>query len=936
MRNLLNPIWTLVISTLPKILLGLLYLREFHTIKSLLSEQNIHQWQIFGGILLVITVIEIGLTSYLIFKKRNLNTWLSLLSLVIHIALLYGYLTFMNDIFPFNVPNWILPDEIQFYPNVFLMPVIVHALFILVIHISFIKSKYSTLLNFLGAISIPLIWYLFVQVIFPLWKPFSSEYYMHIIIVLGVSGTVLFLFFLLKIIYSFLIKKDIKWIRIQLLWKIPIAFILPTLGLLINNGEFHGPANFIFGDYSNPWFYILVLINAIFLCLPDLPNHKYRLFIFLGRCTTLSFVFYFFMVFLPFLPLSIIAILFIGFGFLMLTPLILFMVQINAIHLDFKYLSQVFKSRILILSGVSCFLLIPLIMHFTFLKDRWDLHKALQYVYSPDYHKNYDISPGSLRRALSSIVVYKEENNDFIISRSQPFISTYYNWLVLDNLTLSDAKINQLGEVFLDEKLVREWPRSNNREEGSVVINGYEVSSHYHEKNQNWVSWVDLELKDQSKLAWSSEYKTVFELPNGCWISDYYLYVFDKKEYGILAEKKTAQWVYSQIVNRRKDPGLIHYLGGNKVSFRVFPFNNNEVRKTGIQFIHPEPVDIIIDGITFSLGDKLGSERPETTEIESVKLINKDEKEQLEKVQRKPYYHFIMDCSEKSKNKIGKYKSRLNDFFAANPLNAAHKISFVNSYVTTVDYQDDWDQTNEIEIEGGFFVDRAIRKSLIDHYLQASADYPVFIIISDRHDESLSISNFNDVQFTFPDAEIYYELWEDGKLKAHSLKHSSSTDISISQRISMSTKNTLAWPDTKNTKAYLPDDSQPSIYLSDVNIQMDRNVLQEKNWKSALYMEGIWRSHLLNPVVSEKGWVDLVEGSFISRIMNPYTSFIVVENEAQKAILKRKQEQVLAGNKNLDLTEDIQQMSEPGFLVLLLLLLPIYFLRKHKLNFLKF
>ena len=56
-----------------------------------------------------------------------------------------------------------------------------------------------------------------------------------------------------------------------------------------------------------------------------------------------------------------------------------------------------------------------------------------------------------------------------------------------------------------------------------------------------------------------------------------------------------------------------------------------------------------------------------------------------------------------------------------------------------------------------------------------------------------------------------------------------------------------------------------------------------------------------------------------SKIMTPVTSYLVVENEAQKAMLKKKQEQALSGNKSLDLGEDTQRMSEPGLWILIIL-----------------
>lgn len=54
--------------------------------------------------------------------------------------------------------------------------------------------------------------------------------------------------------------------------------------------------------------------------------------------------------------------------------------------------------------------------------------------------------------------------------------------------------------------------------------------------------------------------------------------------------------------------------------------------------------------------------------------------------------------------------------------------------------------------------------------------------------------------------------------------------------------------------------------------------------------------------------------------MTPVTSYLVVENEAQKVMLKTQQEQVLSGNKSLDLGEDTQRMGETSLMLLSILL----------------
>jgi hypothetical protein len=67
--------------------------------------------------------------------------------------------------------------------------------------------------------------------------------------------------------------------------------------------------------------------------------------------------------------------------------------------------------------------------------------------------------------------------------------------------------------------------------------------------------------------------------------------------------------------------------------------------------------------------------------------------------------------------------------------------------------------------------------------------------------------------------------------------------------------------------------------------------------------------------------------------MTPVTSYLVVENEAQKAILKKKQQQVLTSNKSLDLGDDVQRMTEPSFvLVAGLLGIVLWYRQKRKLK----
>ncbi|NJN77185.1 MAG: hypothetical protein HC803_01710 [Saprospiraceae bacterium] len=93
----------------------------------------------------------------------------------------------------------------------------------------------------------------------------------------------------------------------------------------------------------------------------------------------------------------------------------------------------------------------------------------------------------------------------------------------------------------------------------------------------------------------------------------------------------------------------------------------------------------------------------------------------------------------------------------------------------------------------------------------------------------------------------------------------------------------------------------------------------KNSWESALTMHGNWLSQNLHPETAETEYYELVKSSFKSNVMNPTTSFISLENEAQKQMLIKKQKEVLLGNKALDLGEQPDSMSEPEVWIILIL-----------------
>lgn len=936
MRNLLNPKWLFVINTLPLVVLFFLIFGQFNIIKTLLEESSIQLWKSFGLSLGVLGLMNFAYAVYLILKKKNVSVWFGLIALLCYIPFIYLYGYYLDKIIPFSIPQWMVSGNIFLYVGTFLMPTLAYSLFVLVSHFTPENKEHKAWANFLIAIGIPIAGYLFSQIILPLWQPFDRDFSVHAMVILVITATLVFLFFLIRGVFILATKKAEVWQKYQLAWKIPIAIVLPLIGLAVNNGHLFnnfGPSDSgIFGDFNNAWFYILAAVNGILVCLPNLKNKLYRLIVYIGRSITFAYTLYFFLVFLPFLPLSVIAIIAIGTGFLMLTPLLLFVIHINELSKDFTFLKTLFSKKLIIAISLLGFLIIPAFITVTYLKDKTVLNETLSYLYSPDYSKQYDIDKVSLQKTLNVIKGHKDhrDSRSGIFGNGIPYLSSYFNWLVMDNLTLSDSKINTIEKIFFGKTSFELRPE--NIQNDNVQISNISTTSTYDKSQNAWKSWVDLEITNKSGSTWFSEYATTINLPEGCWISDYYLYVGDVKEPGILAEKKSAMWIFSQIRNENRDPGILYYLTGNKVAFRVFPFAKDEVRKTGIEFLHKEPITLNIDNNIIELGN-IEETIYEKIETESIAYVSVQQKQKLNSVKRKPYFHFLVDASKNQSRNSTDFIKRIEQVIEANqPLSENAKISFVNSYVTTTTLDKDWkgDYKNQT-FEGGYYLDRAIRTTLFNAYQDKSKTYPVIVVVTDSIQNAVLDKDFADLKFTFPENDLFFNLDKKGNLIEHSLTENPIKELPEILRECRFCETVLEYKLTDNSVAYLANNNQPSIILRKDIFEISETEIKEKNWQSALTMQGQWTSQILHPEISDKEWLNMVKYSFISKVMTPVTSYLVVENEAQKAMLKKKQEQALSGNKSLDLGEDTQRMSEPSLILLTILLgLVIWYREKRK------
>ena len=933
MKKLLDPRWIFIVNTLPVILLIFIGWGEFHIIESFLSADEISLWKVFALSLIGLSGLSFAYATIQSIRKKHICILYSIASLAIYATYLYVYANYSDDFVSWNVPRWLFSGNIYLYVGTFLMPTLIHSLLCLVLILTPHTKQLKAWPNILAAIFIPVSFYVFGILLAPLWSLKSSGEH-HILISMMIIGVTFFLFFLIRFLYILISDKTIRE-EYELLWKIPVALLFPLLGLFVNS-----VVDNLFGDFSSYAFPILAILNGVLICLPSFENRKVRLFVFFGRCATFLYTFYFFLVFLPFLPLSVFAILLIGTGLLMLTPLLLFIIHLDLIYEDFKLLKTIYRKTLLYPIMIVGFITLPIGVSISYQYERSVLFDTLEYLYSPDYTKEYDLNASSVLKTLK--VVDENKQSQFFYN-STPYLSSYFKWLVLDNLNLSFNKKELIRNVFsYNESLypqVEELSKVGNKEINIIDI---QHRSNYDKEKAAWVSWIDLSIENKNASLQSSEYITQIDLPDGCWISDYYLYVDDVKEMGILAEKKAATWIFSQIRNENRDPGMLHYLSGNKVDFRVFPFELGEVRHTGIEFIHKDPVVINIDGHSVALGNdsevgqgKLAENRiinDIENEEREVVYISSQEKLDLQTVSRKPYYHFIVDISNSTIDKQKRYVSDMKRLLNKNLIsNQEAQISYTGTYVNTKMMTEGWDDYLKSQhSEGGFFLDRAIKKILFELYTNPKDTYPIIVVVSDNVQKAIVYNDFADLRFTYPEHDKFYVLNQDS-LSSYSLFEDVNSIVERGVTAFPECK-VKVWPSMVKPLAYLPNDSLPSIVLNTKSkvLKSDLATIKEKNWESGLLMQGQWMLQVLYPQTANEQWLSLIQNSFKSKILTPLTAYIVVENEAQKEMLKKKQEEALSGNRSLDLNDDTQRMSEPSLFVMLLLLGLLYLFNKKR------
>lgn len=929
MNRLYRPYWLLLTITIPNMIIFAVFSKIYYIINSELSNSSMDLWRFLG---IYIAIAGLAFTIYGIrswIKEKELHHYNGFFIFAVYTIFLLVYFIKFSTIIPWSIPQWML---LGIRPGItmltLVMPALAHSM-LMIVNWSYSRFENNISKDFLFMIGIPGLWYIAMN-IFTVGRFALFDRLEVLIPIIFVVSVIAFFFFFIRVLISVLKKKSEIWQRY--IGIIVLGGSLAGLGLNQSLGN-------LLGDFSHYSFYVLAGINGVLMIVPLRDSKKERLLLFLAKSITLVFTLYFFIVFLPYLPLSLVGIIVFGAGVLMLVPLVLIFVHVRAVWIDYSYLNDFYNKKLLGALFLVGLLIIPSTAMAIIGQDKEHVNNALKYTYQRSFkeEEEIDINVSSIERALKNIKYNKGNNrNNFdIFATNTPYLTSFYNWYVLDNLSISNERISRLEEIFLGQwDRVARPTRENNSQDSTkdVFIKNIDVETELDSNDGYLRSWIHLEI--QNKREFQNEYTTSFELEEGSYISDYYLFVGDEKKHGLVADKRAANWVYQQIRSIRRDPGILTYYNGNNIDFKVFPFAAGEARRTGIEIVHRNSVVLNIDGREIKLEAANGGERETNKEInihEDIAYIPREIKSDLPKIIREPRYYFVIDYSKTSEGKIDNYIQRVEEYIVENNIEASvGEIISLNFEESRIAYDGQWKtKLQGIEEKGGYNLDYSIKRMLYENYINSSQEHPVIIAVTDHIEKAILSRDFHSLEFTAPEGLFYYHLDRNNKIIKHSLL-SYGGKASGDNTNSIQNKSVLEWKSSDNKKYYIRDDGKDSIVLLNDKLDISNIDPKASDWKNGVILKAMYMSYMLHPEEQFMKTLNIVKGSILSNVMSPLTSFIVLENEAQEKVMLEKQKQILATDKPLDIGE-LREMNEPSLLILGMMLAGIIvFINKRK------
>src|SRR5262249_14118859 len=103
------------------------------------------------------------------------------------------------------------------------------------------------------------------------------------------------------------------------------------------------------------------------------------------------------------------------------------------------------------------------------------------------------------------------------------------------------------------------------------------------------VTRVEQTFRNHSDRQLEATY--VFPVPKGASVNKFVMWVGGKEVKGEMVEADRARTIYTDVVRRMQDPGLLEYVGSNLLKLRVFPVPAKGDQKVAVSFTSVNNLD---------------------------------------------------------------------------------------------------------------------------------------------------------------------------------------------------------------------------------------------------------------------------------------------------------------------------------------------------------
>lgn len=113
-----------------------------------------------------------------------------------------------------------------------------------------------------------------------------------------------------------------------------------------------------------------------------------------------------------------------------------------------------------------------------------------------------------------------------------------------------------------------------------------------------------------NELPYELEGTYIFPLPEGAAISDFAMFVDNRKVEGRLLDQEEARRIYEEIVRERRDPALLQYVGRNAFQARIYPIPAHGEKRVVIRYSEILSAEAGLVRYLYSLDTERFSSRP--------------------------------------------------------------------------------------------------------------------------------------------------------------------------------------------------------------------------------------------------------------------------------------------------------------------------------------